>query len=161
MLSAPWLGWGLLRLCFIFRFMQLIGIVPSDASILQRLGEMYDAEGDKSQAFQYHYDVSKLPPFEYWCMFSYYLSGPLLLSRNNHLSWLQQNFASQPSISHIHFAVLPVQSIQHLCDRVAGCLLHRLTVLWKGHTVLWSCSHYTVSGKVKNNSIIISRKLQL
>ena len=39
-------------------FMQLIGIVPTDAAILQRLGEMYDAEGDKSQAFQYHYDVS-------------------------------------------------------------------------------------------------------
>ena len=40
-------------------FMQLIGIVPTDATILQRLGEMYDNEGDKSQAFQYHYDVSK------------------------------------------------------------------------------------------------------
>ena len=38
--------------------MQLVGIVPTDASILQRLGEMYDNEGDKSQAFQYHYDVS-------------------------------------------------------------------------------------------------------
>ena len=25
---------------------------------LQRMGEMCDAEGDKSQAFQYHYDVS-------------------------------------------------------------------------------------------------------
>ena len=42
----------------LFRFMQLVGIVPTDATILQRLGEMYDAEGDKSQAFQYHYDVS-------------------------------------------------------------------------------------------------------
>ena len=34
-----------------------MGIVPSDAAVLQRLGEMYDAEGDKSQAFQFHYDV--------------------------------------------------------------------------------------------------------
>ena len=42
--------------------MQLVGIVPTDAAILQRLGEMYDAEGDKSQAFQYHYDVSRKPP---------------------------------------------------------------------------------------------------
>ena len=42
--------------------MQLIGIVPSDAAILQRLGEMYDAEGDKSQAFQYHYDSYRYNP---------------------------------------------------------------------------------------------------
>jgi len=44
-------------LCHCCRFLQLVGIVPSDAMILQRLGEMYDAEGDKSQAFQFHYDV--------------------------------------------------------------------------------------------------------
>ena len=37
----------------------MIGVVPSDASVLQRLGEMYDQEGDKSLAFQYHYDVSR------------------------------------------------------------------------------------------------------
>ena len=41
-----------------YRFLQLLGVVPSDANVLQRLGEMYDHEGDKSQAFQYHYDVS-------------------------------------------------------------------------------------------------------
>lgn len=39
------------------RFLQLVGVVPTDAVVLQRLGEMYDADGDKSQAFQYHYDV--------------------------------------------------------------------------------------------------------
>lgn len=49
------------------RFLQLVGIVPTDAAILQRLGEMYDADGDKSQAFQYHYDVSIL--FCLWCNF--------------------------------------------------------------------------------------------
>jgi hypothetical protein len=37
--------------------MQLIGVVPSDPSVLARLGELYDNEGDKSQAFQYYYDV--------------------------------------------------------------------------------------------------------
>ena len=41
--------------------MQLIGVVPSDASVLQRLGEMYDQDGDKSLAFQYHYDVGSTP----------------------------------------------------------------------------------------------------
>lgn len=38
--------------------MQVIGVVPSDPSVLARLGELYDNEGDKSQAFQYYYDVS-------------------------------------------------------------------------------------------------------
>ena len=37
--------------------LQLLGVVPTDASILNKLGEIYDNEGDKSQAFQYHYDV--------------------------------------------------------------------------------------------------------
>ena len=41
-------------------FLQLLGVVPTDATILQRMGEMCDAEGDKSQAFQYHYDVIQL-----------------------------------------------------------------------------------------------------
>jgi len=40
----------------------MLGIVPSDAIILQRMGEMYDAEGDKTTAFQYHFDVSP------WCL---------------------------------------------------------------------------------------------
>ena len=40
------------------RFLQLVGVVPSDPSVLARLGELYDNEGDKSQAFQYYYDVS-------------------------------------------------------------------------------------------------------
>ena len=38
--------------------MQLIGVVPTDASVLAKTGEIYDNEGDKSQAFQYYYDVS-------------------------------------------------------------------------------------------------------
>lgn len=39
-------------------FMQLIGVAPTDTSVLARTGEIYDNEGDKSQAFQYYYDVS-------------------------------------------------------------------------------------------------------
>lgn len=38
-------------------FMQLIGVAPTDTSVLARTGEIYDSEGDKSQAFQYYYDV--------------------------------------------------------------------------------------------------------
>ena len=37
--------------------MQLIGVVSSDPSVLARMGELYDNEGDKSQAFQYYFDV--------------------------------------------------------------------------------------------------------
>ena len=43
--------------------MQLIGVVPTDTSVLARTGEIYDNDGDKSQAFQYYYDVSCLPSF--------------------------------------------------------------------------------------------------
>lgn len=53
---------GSMLFCSFFptRFMQLIGVVTSDPSVLARMGELYDNEGDKSQAFQYYYDVSYL-----------------------------------------------------------------------------------------------------
>lgn len=37
--------------------MQLITVVPTDSQALCKLGELYDIEGDKSQAFQYYYEV--------------------------------------------------------------------------------------------------------
>lgn len=37
--------------------MQLISVVPTDSHALAKLGELYDSEGDKSQAFQYYYEV--------------------------------------------------------------------------------------------------------
>lgn len=37
--------------------MQLISVVPTDSHALAKLGELYDNEGDKSQAFQYYYEV--------------------------------------------------------------------------------------------------------
>lgn len=37
--------------------MQLISVVPTDSQALSKLGELYDSEGDKSQAFQYYYEV--------------------------------------------------------------------------------------------------------
>ena len=39
------------------RYMQLVSTVPTDPAVLSRLGEIYDGEQDKSQAFQYHYEV--------------------------------------------------------------------------------------------------------
>ncbi len=42
------------------RFMQLIPLVPTDPGVLQRLGEMYDADNDRSQAYQYHYEVGNV-----------------------------------------------------------------------------------------------------
>lgn len=38
-------------------YQQLLGLVPSDSSVLQRLGELYDHDGDKQQAHHYHVDV--------------------------------------------------------------------------------------------------------
>jgi intraflagellar transport protein 88 len=43
--------------------LQLISIVPTDADILSKLGELYDSAGDKSQAFQYYYEVGVLSFF--------------------------------------------------------------------------------------------------
>lgn len=40
--------------------MQLISVVPTDSHALAKLGELYDSEGDKSQAFQYYYEVGIL-----------------------------------------------------------------------------------------------------
>lgn len=40
-------------------YQQLLGLVPSDASALQKLGELYDHEGDKQQAHHYHVDVRR------------------------------------------------------------------------------------------------------
>lgn len=40
------------------RYNQLLGIIPSDPGVLQKLGELYDSIGDKQQAFQFYNDVS-------------------------------------------------------------------------------------------------------
>lgn len=37
--------------------MQLTSVTPTDAQVLAKLGDLYDNEGDKSQAFQYYYEV--------------------------------------------------------------------------------------------------------
>ncbi len=39
--------------------MQLTSVTPTDAQVLAKLGDLYDNEGDKSQAFQYYYEVKK------------------------------------------------------------------------------------------------------
>ncbi|KAJ6662354.1 hypothetical protein lerEdw1_012518 [Lerista edwardsae] len=42
--------------------MQLISVVPTDSHALAKLGELYDTEGDKSQAFQYYYESYRYFP---------------------------------------------------------------------------------------------------
>jgi len=46
--------------CVVCRYIQLLGIVPTDALIEKRLGEMFDADGDKTEAFTYFYNVCVL-----------------------------------------------------------------------------------------------------
>lgn len=41
-----------------YRYLQLLGLVPTDPHIHQRLGQIFDSEGDKQQAYQYYFDVS-------------------------------------------------------------------------------------------------------
>uniref|UniRef100_A0A8C7EV86 Intraflagellar transport protein 88 homolog n=1 Tax=Neovison vison TaxID=452646 RepID=A0A8C7EV86_NEOVI len=38
------------------------GVVPTDSRALSKLGELYDSEGDKSQAFQYYYESYRYFP---------------------------------------------------------------------------------------------------
>lgn len=40
--------------------MQVISVTPTDPQALAKLGELYDNEGDKSQAFQYYYEVEAI-----------------------------------------------------------------------------------------------------
>jgi len=40
------------------RYIQLLGVVPTDALIEKRLGEMFDADGEKTDAFTYFYNVN-------------------------------------------------------------------------------------------------------
>lgn len=40
-----------------FRFLQLLGIVPTDPGILQKLGEIFESDNDKQQAYHYHFEV--------------------------------------------------------------------------------------------------------
>lgn len=39
-------------------YSQANSLAPTDPAILSKLANIYDGEGDKSQAFQCHYDVS-------------------------------------------------------------------------------------------------------
>lgn len=40
--------------------LQLITVVPTDPHVLSKLGNLYDTEGDKSQAFHYYSEVLAL-----------------------------------------------------------------------------------------------------
>ena len=42
------------------RYHQLLTLVPSDPGVLSKLGELYDSENEKSQAFHYFYEVNPL-----------------------------------------------------------------------------------------------------
>ena len=37
-------------------YLQLLGLTPTDPVILQKMGAIFDNEGDKQQAYQYHFD---------------------------------------------------------------------------------------------------------
>ena len=43
-------------------FIQLLSVVPSDAAVLRRLGQLCEADGDLSQAFHYFSDSHRYDP---------------------------------------------------------------------------------------------------
>ena len=40
----------------------MIGLTPTDPVVLQKMGSIYDGEGDKQQAYQYHFDSYRYFP---------------------------------------------------------------------------------------------------
>lgn len=54
--------------------MQVISVTPTDPQALAKLGELYDTEGDKSQAFQYYYEVGAIA-FPFTSVFTHSFSS--------------------------------------------------------------------------------------
>ena len=75
--------------CYYCRFMQLISLVPTDPTVLQRLGDMYE-DTDKSQSFQYYLEVATHCCDEFnveWTMICHLVSWrPLILYKQQNLS---------------------------------------------------------------------------
>ena len=47
-------------------YFQVIGLVPTDPAILQKMATIYDNDGDKQQAYQYYFDSYRFDfPIEY------------------------------------------------------------------------------------------------
>ena len=44
----------------ISRYLQLLSFVPADPSVLIKLGEIYDSDNDKQQAFHYYSEVGNV-----------------------------------------------------------------------------------------------------
>ena len=68
--------------------MQLVSVVPTDPSVLSKLGELYDSEQDKSQAFQYHFEVRTI-----FC--SFFVQCTELRNNPNNSVDFQQNIANR------------------------------------------------------------------
>ena len=43
-------------------YLQLLGLTPTDPVVLQRMGNIFDNEGDKQQAYQYNFDSYRYYP---------------------------------------------------------------------------------------------------
>lgn len=64
--------------------MQVISVTPTDPQALAKLGELYDNEGDKSQAFQYYYEVKVKNAIRFFFHFSFFLA--FLAAANNNFT---------------------------------------------------------------------------
>ena len=62
-------------------FIQLLNVVPTDAGVLRRLGQLCDADGDQAQAFHYFSDSHRYCPNDVavtgW-LGNYYIDSQLL-----------------------------------------------------------------------------------
>lgn len=63
--------------------MQVISVTPTDPQALAKLGELYDNEGDKSQAFQYYYEVKVKNAIRFFFFTSVFFLAFLAAANNN------------------------------------------------------------------------------
>ncbi|KAJ8973762.1 hypothetical protein NQ317_017564 [Molorchus minor] len=117
-------------------YQQLLGLVPTDARALQKLGELYDNEGDKQQAHHYHNDSFRYYPANLsvidW-LGSYYTEMQVVekaltyfekaaIMQPNNPKWLMMVAGCHRRSGNMHKALTLYQEIHQQFPENAECL---------------------------------------
>ena len=104
-------------------FVQLLSVVPRDAGVLRRLGQLYDADGDVNQALHYFLDSHRQDPSNVavveW-LGNYYIESQLVETVN------RQFFLPRDAVSKRGHCCRPVSVRPSV--RLSVCLSHWWTV---------------------------------
>lgn len=89
-------------------YLQLLGIVQFDPSIYQKIGEVYEKDGDRQQAFHYHLEAHRVNPVD----------NPIINWIGSHYIELQ---VAEKAIAFYEKAALNNRDDPYFLLRVAGC----------------------------------------